>query len=553
MLKRTSTEWRREQARRRDEVQREDRATLHRLGYPQELFREMGGFSNFAVSFTIISVLTGAVLLYGYGLKYGGPLINTLGWPIVSAFVMCVAASMAEIASAYPTAGGLYFWAFRMGGRGWAWLCAWLNLAGQITITAGINIGAAAYLTGLLINALRLPADAAVPLLGALSGWNFSLAVMLLLMIPQVLINIAGVKLIARLGDFSLFWHIGGVLILATLLTVFGRNHNGWSFLLSTSHPASPADGVATFAIGPFAVRSLMLRLPGVNSLYRSGLYGFSFMLGLLQAQWTYTGYDASAHLAEETRLARMNSAWGVFLSVAVSAVVGYVMLLALTNSIPPDRIADTANDPYPVLFIVRNSLRPFFANLIALIIAVAMWLCGLASVTSMARVCFAFGRDRGFPGSTLVSVVSPRWGTPANAIVVTSALAFIVTVYSAAYSVVTSMSTAALYLAYAIPIFLNLRNRRRGRGEFTTQESAPWNLGRLGPLVNLIALAWVAFITVLFSIPPNELAGLTLMTLGLALFCYWNFSQKSRFAGPRRASESEIERREEIITAARD
>src|SRR6266446_8125686 len=170
-------------------------------------------------------------------------------------------------------------------------------------------------------------------------------------------------------------------------------------------------------------------------------------MLGLLQAQWTYTGYDASAHMAEETFLARMNTAWGVFLSVAVSAVVGYVALLALTNSIPPGKIAETVSDPYPVLYIVRNSLRPFFANVIAVTIAGAMWLCGLASITSMARVCFAFGRDHGFPMSRFVSTIDLRWGTPVNAIIVTSVLSFLVTVYSAAYSVVTSMSTSTLYL----------------------------------------------------------------------------------------------------------
>ena len=80
------------------EVMREDIKTLHGLGYAQQLFREMGGFSNFAISFSIISILTGAILLYGYGLKFAGPIINTIGWPLVSFFVLCIAASMAEIA-----------------------------------------------------------------------------------------------------------------------------------------------------------------------------------------------------------------------------------------------------------------------------------------------------------------------------------------------------------------------------------------------------------------------------------------------------------------------
>src|SRR2546427_12783593 len=102
----------------RQQLLEQDARDLARLGYAQQLFREMGGFSNFAISFSIISVLTGAVLLYGYGLKLAGPGINTVGWPVVSGLTLCVAASMAELASAYPTAGGLYFWAFPLRGRG---------------------------------------------------------------------------------------------------------------------------------------------------------------------------------------------------------------------------------------------------------------------------------------------------------------------------------------------------------------------------------------------------------------------------------------------------
>src|SRR2546430_1943974 len=174
----------------RDEIARDDARDLERLGYAEQLFRQMGGFSNFAVSFSIISILTGAVLLYGYGLKFAGPLANSLGWPLVSIFTLTVAASMAEIASAYPTAGGLYFWAFRLGGRTWAWTTAWLNMIGQITITAGINVAAAIYIVGAITRIFGLPADQAVPVFGSMTSWYFYVFVMVLIMIPQILINI---------------------------------------------------------------------------------------------------------------------------------------------------------------------------------------------------------------------------------------------------------------------------------------------------------------------------------------------------------------------------
>src|SRR5918996_1873554 len=159
----------------RDDVIAQDTRDLARLGYAQQLFREMGGFSNFAISFSVISILTGAVLLYGYGLKLAGPIINTVGWPVVSLFTLAVAASMAELASLYPTAGGLYFWASRLGGRGWAWLTAWLNMIGQVTITAGINVAAATYIIGAVTRIAGLPADAAVPVFGTATSWYFQL------------------------------------------------------------------------------------------------------------------------------------------------------------------------------------------------------------------------------------------------------------------------------------------------------------------------------------------------------------------------------------------
>src|SRR5438128_5760574 len=163
------------------EVIAQDERDLARLGYSQQLFREMGGFSNFAISFSIISVLTGAVLLFGYGLKLAGPIINTVGWPVVSLFTLCVAASMAELASLYPTAGGLYFWAYRMGGRGPAFTTAWLNMVGQVTITAGIDIAAAIYLIGTATRLLGLPPDAKLPVFGSVTSWGFQLFVMVLI------------------------------------------------------------------------------------------------------------------------------------------------------------------------------------------------------------------------------------------------------------------------------------------------------------------------------------------------------------------------------------
>lgn len=529
----------------REDLIRQDVEDLKRLGYAQQLFREMGGFANFAISFSIISILTGAILLFGYGLKFAGPVINSVGWPIASLFTLCVAASMAELSSAYPTAGGLYYWAHRLGGRGWAWLTAWLNMIGQVTIVAGINIAASIYIVGAATRIFDVPADLNVPVFGSLTSWNFYLFVMILLMVPQVLLNIFGIKKIAILNEVSVYWHIGGVVLIAGLLAFFGKYHNPFSFLFTHQISVTPleassaelASGVTApaLAIGEFKFASpLFALIPGLEQLYKAAPFALVFVLALLQAQWTYTGYDASAHAAEETVMARKNSAWGVFLSVAVSAVVGYILLLILTWCIPRGDIATTALDAYPVLYIAYENLAKWAANTVAIIVAGAMWLCGCSAITSMARMWFAFARDDGMPGSRYLKKVNPVYRTPVHAILVTCVLSILLCVYAAAHYVITSISTITLYLAYIIPVYLNWRNRRKGEGEFVTSEVAPWNLGRWAPLINGIAILYTAFIVVVFSVPPNELVFWTMLVVALGLAIYWKAYAKKHFVGPR-------------------
>src|SRR5580692_387860 len=121
---------------------------LHKMGYAQELKRGMGSFSNFAVSFSIISILTGGITTYYLGMDAGGPLAITIGWFIVGALVLCVGMGMAEICSAYPTAGGLYYWSAQLALKNkpaWSWACGWFNLVGQVAVTASIDFGLATF------------------------------------------------------------------------------------------------------------------------------------------------------------------------------------------------------------------------------------------------------------------------------------------------------------------------------------------------------------------------------------------------------------------------
>jgi amino acid transporter len=203
------------------------------------------------------------------------------------------------------------------------------------------------------------------------------------------------------------------------------------------------------------------------------------------------------------------------------------------------------------VLYIVYSNLSTFFSNVIAIIIGVAMWLCGLASITSMGRMWYAFARDDGMPGSRLIKQVSPKYRTPVNSIIITSILAVLLCIYASAYFVVTSISTITLYLAYMFPVYLNWRNKRRGKGEFTTKDSAPWNLGGWGPLINVICIVWCVFLAVIFSLPPNELVLWTMVGLGVLLTVYWQAYAKRRFQGPTKGDESALRALEQQVGQA--
>src|SRR5438132_7589809 len=158
-----------------------DKAVLHRFGYAQQLLRDMGGFSNFAISFSIISVLTGAVTLYGHGLKFGGPLVMSAGWPLVAVMTLFIAASLAQLASAFPTAGALYHWSALLGGRGAGFITAWLNTIGQFAITAGIDYGLAQFVAALL----------------GWEGWGQTLAIYAAVLVSHAALNHLGVRVVA--------------------------------------------------------------------------------------------------------------------------------------------------------------------------------------------------------------------------------------------------------------------------------------------------------------------------------------------------------------------
>ena len=516
-----------------DHLLDKDSRMLHALGYAQELRRGMSGFSNFTISFTIISILSGTLTLYYAGINYGGGVQEAYGWPLVSFFVIVVGLGMAEIASKYPTAGGLYYWASKMGGPVWGWFTGWFNLIGQIAITAGIDYGAAIFTDALL--QLLWPGT----FKGTAHEVIYVYAVILAL---HALMNIFSVKLVAFLNDISVWWHVFGVLIIVGFLILKPAHHQSFSAVFG--HTVN-------------------------NSGWGHNWLWFVLLLGLLQAQYTYTGYDASAHMSEETQDASRTAARGIIMSIVVSAIFGYILALGVTFAIQ-GTIANTGlAGTFAVKKVFLDSLGATTAKVMLAITVGAQFYCGMSSVTSASRMLYAFSRDRATPGHQLWRRLN-RERVPYMAAIAIAVLAFICafpayfgTSGYTAYIAVTSIAVIGLYIAYAIPIYLRLR-----AGD--SWEPGEWNLGSRYKLVGWTAVIWIAFISILFILPtgPNGVpwhpskfkwtlfnyAPLAVGGTVLLVGAWWLLSARKWFKGPiAQGSEEELARIEAQYGGAGD
>ncbi len=456
-----------------------DEEILARLGYKQELKRGWSSFSNFAISFSIISVLAGCFTSYGQAFNNGGPIAISIGWPVISLIIMTVALSMSELASAYPTAGGIYYWASKLGGPGWGWFTGWFNLVGLIAVVASVDYAAASFLQYLL-GLLNVDAIFNFTSTNVTYNAHVVFALFLAILLIHGLINVFSSHLVSLFNGISVWWHVVGVAVIVIVLIAVPSHHASFSYVFGHKAYGSFSHGMFWFYVLP---------------------------LGFLLTMYTITGYDASAHVSEETHGAADSAPRGVYRSVLYSAIIGYVLLLALTFAVPPEAKAQAAisSAGFPSLAILSTSLTATAAKLVILISTVGQLFCGMACVTSASRMTFAFSRDGAVPGHNLWRRLSAN-KTPTYAVLFVCLMAALVTVpaffpnsagYPVAFFAVTSIAVIGLYIAYTIPVFL----RWRAGASFVP---GPWTLGRHYRWMNPIAFTWVAICTVIFCLPTT-------------------------------------------------
>ncbi|KAI5677385.1 hypothetical protein M9H77_08335 [Catharanthus roseus] len=413
-------------------------ARLHELGYKQELKRDLSVLSNFAFSFSIISVLTGVTTLYNTGLNFGGPVSLVYGWLLAGSFTMFVGLSMAEICSSYPTSGGLYYWSAKLAGPVWApfasWMTGWFNIVGQWAVTTSVDFSLAQ-----LIQVIILLST------GGSNGGGYEASKYVVIgihgaiLLLHAILNSLPISWLSFFGQLAAAWNVLGVFVLMIVIPTVATEKASAKFVF-THFNTDNGEGIS-------------------GKLY-------IFVLGLLMSQYTLSGYDASAHMncdadymlpttrhlsgaefplsckncdadymlpitgisvmlflrisvlklmvkdkysnfrryysaekTEETKSADVNGPKGIISSIGISIVVGWGYILGITfavTNIP--HLLSTENDAggYAIAQVFYEVFKRRYGSgvggIICLgIIAVAIFFCGMSSVTSNSSLLAAW------------------------------------------------------------------------------------------------------------------------------------------------------------------
>ncbi|MFN8136170.1 MAG: amino acid permease [Propionicimonas sp.] len=509
----------------------EDEQLLAKLGYKQELHRSWSGFSNFAISFSIISILAGCFTNFGAGFNNGGPISISWTWPILGLFILIIGFTMSELVSSYPTSGGIYWWASKLGGPRAGFFTGWLNLIGLVAVTAGVAYGCATFIDLTISTYSKSYAE----------GYSLTrvFIIFVIILIAISVLNIFSSHLMAVMNNVSVWWHVIGASLIVLVLLFIPDQHQSFSYVFTDRFNNSGyGDGSTTslgfwFAIVPF---------------------------GFLLTQYTITGFDACAHLSEETSAASMAAAKGIWQSIFYSVIGGYILLLCVVFAIPDNAAGqpDNALAALGVQPIFVGALGSKWATFVLFISASAQFFCATSCMTSASRMTFAFSRDGAIPGSATWSRLTAK-RVPSNAVMLVAICSALLTLPALikvdvngtpvplAFYAVTSIAVIGLYLAFAIPIFLRWRHGDRF-------ETGPWNNGAKYKWMNPIAVLEIIIVSLYLMMPTTPAANpfsdqfewkfvnyAPIVTVGalILLAIWWSVSAKHWFTGPRQTVDT--------------
>ncbi|MCB8883737.1 amino acid permease [Acidisoma cellulosilytica] len=477
-----------------DQVVDNDTEILQKFGYTQELRRLMSSFGNFAMSFMVIGVFWCACINMQQGIGSAGMFGVSVGWLIGSAIAVSTALSLAEIASAIPTAGGLYHWSSVFGGRGWGWATAWLNLLAYTFSVAGTAVAIYLLFTQMILGWV-LHIDT--------SSWGYwhQVVGVVVIVTSQAILNHVGVRTLARFGEFGAYMtFIGAVALL--------------SILLYNIHPQN-LEHIFTFTNNTGTLGGDVVPHTGNIAL----VLGYAILLPM----WIITSYDASAHTSEETIDAARAVPRAMVQSASFSALLGIVIFTALGLAMADqDQIAKQGANAFSVMF-GQTQAPTIVKDFIAVALVVASYVCGTCCLTGFSRAIFAFARDRGLPSA--LRLVSHKYRTPAVAIWCGAILAVCTTLYSSAFSALIAGTALFYQLSYGMAICAALFSKHHIYG--------PFRLGGWSKLFRIIGIVGGVYVIWVGLQPPTQVLLNYFIGILLLLAIGWFAIERRRFPGP--------------------
>ncbi|CAM1505014.1 Fc.00g106510.m01.CDS01 [Cosmosporella sp. VM-42] len=483
---------------------------LENLGYKPELARNRSTLQVAFMSFVLASIPYGLATTLYYPLIGGGPVNIIWGWVAVSMIIVCVAASLGEITSVYPTAGGVYYQAFMLSPPRWrriaSWICGWLYLVGNITITLAVNFGTTLFFVA-CINVFEKE-----PGVGVFAGETYQ--VFLIFLGITLLCNAVsafGNKWLPWLDTAAIFWTFAAVI--AIMVTILAMAKNG-------RHDAK-------YVFTHFEASSGWPK-------------GWSFCVGLLHAGYATSSTGMIISMCEEVQKPSTQVPKAMVATIFINTFAGLLFLIPIVFVLPeiPDLVAIASGQPVPtILKSAVGSSGGAFGLLVPLMVLAI--LCGIGCTTAASRCTWAFARDGAIPGAKWWTVVNPKLDVPFNAMmlsmVVQIVLGLIYFGSTAAFNAFSGVGVICLTASYATPIAISLAT---GRKQVKTGQ---FYLGKFGTVANVIAIAWSMLAMPLFCMPSYVPVSVTTVNYAPVVFVaaalisgvwYWVWGHKN-YAGP--------------------
>jgi urea carboxylase system permease len=471
-----------------------DSNELANFGYKQELDRSLGSFSSFAAGFSYISILTGVIQLFAFGFAFGGPPVWWT-WFIVLGGQTMVALCFMEMAGQYPLAGSVYNWSKRVSSDYFSWMTGWIYVIGSIVTVAAVAVAWQVVLPQVSTSFQFVGGAADAGTYVTKGGAQNALLLGAVLVIFATIVNLLGVKVLARINNFGVMAELIGASILVILL-------------------------IFHFTRGPGVVFHNL----GLGAGHKWGYFG-AFIIGGIMSAYVMYGFDTAGTLAEETNDPRRKAPPAIIRALYAAATIGGLLILFALMTV--HNIHDKNIPLLGLPYILKQALGNTTGNVFLIDSAIAITVCTLAVMASCIRLLFAMARDGRLPFGRHIARVSGRRRVPVVPALVVSFLSLALLAINisnqSAFLALTSVAIVMFYLAY-LGVTAGMLVRRF-RGTWPKPDHGPYfSLGRFGLPVNIVAVVYGSIVAINIGWPRKEVYDALAASPGAHGHWYWQY-----------------------------